>query len=178
MSELEEKFGKYFSIIESQDSIIVIYKIERTPNNSKGEFPKYTIERLDSIVEYVGENKKRTFFVEKPAPDGNHLLIFTFRTGQVIVNSAFLDYDSVIVSKKNIKLDIQVLYNNEAEESKEFIYTPDVKRKIAIIDTETGEEVEPYVYMDEKSQMLKGKFRLKPQHKYFCFEVKEKNINL
>ena len=177
MSE-EEIYGKYFSMMEPNDSIIVIYKIMRPENDERKIMPKYVVERLEQTVEFVGEQKKKTFFVDNPSPDGNHLLIFTFTKGRVIVNTAFLDYNSVIISKKNILLDMQILYNEETTDYKEFTYIPNAKRQIAIIDIETGEELKPYLYMDSVQNKIMGKYKLFAFKKYFVFEVKEKNRNI
>ena len=175
MEDLDEIYGKYFSMIEEENSITVIYKINR---NETGDGSKYTIERIESTIEFLNNEKKRTFFVDNPAPDGNHLLIFTFKDGKVIFNSAFLDYDSVIISKKKIELNMKILYNEENTEYREFYYTPDLKRQIAIIDIVTADEVKPTVYIDKETKRLKGKFLLKPNKKYFAFEIKEKSNNI
>ena len=129
MEALDDILGKYFSILEGMDSVIVIYKINR---NAKNSMLKYSIERLESnITELINGKKRRTFFVENPAVDGNHLLIFTIKRGKVVVNTAFLDYDSVIISKKNISLDMEILYSEENTEYKDFYYSSDMRTSIS-----------------------------------------------
>ena len=65
------------------------------------------------------------------------------------------------------------LYSEKAEVYKEFKYTPNLKRPITIIDPETTEEVKPVVYMDEETNEVKGKCKLKPYKSYFSFEIRD-----
>ena len=179
MEELEDIIGKYFSIMEDEDSTIVIYIINRNVNNGAKNLPKYNIERLESnVTALINGQKRRTFFVENPAVDGNHLLIFTFKDGKIVVNTAFLDYDSVIISKKNISLNMQILYNDQETEYKDFYYNTNMQRQLAIIDIETTEEIKPSLYIDQETNTVKGKCTLQAHRKYFAFEIKEKNKNI
>jgi len=174
MDELEDVQGKFFSITDPKGINTVIYQINRTEREFLKTSPKYTVERLDCAVEFVGDKTRKTFFVDKPAPDGNHLVIFSFGKDRVVVNSGFLDRDQVKISKKPTPLKIQTLYSEEETEYKEFAYTPNMKRQISIIDLETTEEIKPVLYFDEDANEVKGKCRLKPYRKYFAFEVREK----
>ena len=172
--ELNQVQGKYFSITDPKDINTVIYQINRTEKEFLKTSPKYTVERLDSAVEYIGDKKKRTFFVDNPSPNGNHLAIFSFGKDRVVVNTGFLEDDRVRISKKPTPLKITTLYNEEETEYKDFAYTPNMKRQISIIDMETIEEVKPVLYFDEEANEVKGKCKLKPYKKYFAFEVREK----
>ena len=174
MDELKEVQGKFFSITDPKNIDTVIYQVNRTEKEFLKTSPKYTVERLDCVVELIGEKTKKTFFVDNPSPDGNHLVIFSFGKGKVVVNSGFLDNDQVKISKKPTPLNIKTLYSEEETEFKEFAYTPNMKRQISIIDLETTEEVKPVLYFDEDANEVKGKCKLKPFKKYFAFEVREK----
>ena len=92
--------GKYFSITDPKDVSTVIYQVNRTEREFAKTSPKYTVERLEYSEEYVGANKKKTFFIENPAPEGNPLVILSFAKERVVVNMGFLDYDVVKISKK------------------------------------------------------------------------------
>ena len=100
MDEVDEVQGKYFSITDPKDINTVIYQINKTEKEFLKTSPKYTVERLDCAVEYIGDKKKRTFFVDNPLPTGNHLVIFSFGKERVVVNTGFLDYDQIKISKK------------------------------------------------------------------------------
>jgi hypothetical protein len=165
--------GKYFSITDPKDVSTVIYQVNRTEREFAKTSPKYTVERLEYSEEFIGANKKKTFFVENPAPEGNPLVILSFAKERVVVNMGFLDYDVVKISKKPMPMKFKTLYSEEETDFKEFAYTPNMKRPISIIDPETGEEVKPILYFDEESNEVRGKCKLKPYKKYFAFEIRE-----
>lgn len=165
--------GKYFSITDPKDIRTVIYQVNKTEKEFARTGPKYTVERLEHSEEIVGTNNKKTFFVNNPAPDGNPLVILSFGKERIVVNMGFLDYDSVKISKKPMPMKFKTIYNEEETEYKDFAYTPNMKRPISIIDTETGEEVKPTLYFDEEANEVKGKCKLKPYRKYFAFEIRE-----
>jgi len=173
MEENNFLHGKYFSITEPQSSNTVIYQVNRTEREYLKTSPKYTVERLDFSEEFVGKNKKRTFYVENPAPDGNPLVFLSFGREKVIVNMGFLDYDTVKLSKKPMPIKCSAIYNDEETEFKEFAYTPNMKRPISILDPTTGEEVKPTLYFDDETNEVKGKCKLKPHKQYFAFEIRE-----
>ena len=175
MDEVNDVQGKYFSVTDPKGMHTVIYQINRTEKEFLKTSPKYTVEKLDCAMEFVGDRTRKTFFVDNPAPDGNHILIFSFGKEKVVVNSGFLDYDHVKISKKPVPLKIQTLYSDEETEYKEFAYTPNMKRPISIIDMETIEEVKPVLYFDEEANEVKGKCKLKPYRRYLAFEVKSKS---
>lgn len=178
MEEEENLQGKYFSITDPKGTNTVIYQVNRTEKEYLKTSPKYTVERLDYTEEIIGDRKKKTFYVDNPAPDGNPLVILSFGKEKVIVNMGFLDYDVVKISKKPMPMSFKTLYNEEATEYKEFAYTPNMKRPISIIDPETAEEVKPVLYFDEKTKEVKGKCKLKPNKPYFVFEIREENNKL
>lgn len=165
--------GKYFSITDIKDVSTVIYQVNKTEKEFAKNSPKYTVERLEYSEEFIGDKKKKTFFVENPAPEGNPLVILSFAKEKVVVNMGFLDYDTVRISKKPMPMKFKTIYNEEETDFKEFAYTPNMKRPISIIDPETGEEVKPILYFDEEANEVKGKCKLKPYKKYFAFEIRE-----
>jgi hypothetical protein len=165
--------GKYFSITDPKDVSTVIYQVNKTEKEFAKNAPKYTVERLEYSEEFVGTNKKKTFFVNDPAPEGNPLVILSFAKEKVVINMGFLDYDTVRISKKPMPMKFKTLYNEEETDYKDFAYTPNMKRPISIIDPENGEEVKPILYFDEETNEVKGKCKLKPYKKYFAFEIRE-----
>lgn len=175
--------GKYFSITDKDEMNTVIYQINRNDQKEHGDKThKFTVERLEYTEQLIGENKrKKTFYVDNPAPEGNPLVFLSFGNNKVIVNTGFLDYDEIIISKKPMPMKLTTLYNENEVIYKEFTYTPNMKRPISIIDPETTEEIKPVLYMDEKTNEVRGKCRLEPYKKYFAFEIgieKNKQVDL
>ena len=165
--------GKYFSMKDRKDVSTVIYQVNKTEKEFLKTSPKYTVERLDYIEEMVGDFKRKTFFVDNPSPDGNPLVILSFAKEKVLVNMGVLDDDTVKIAKKPIPISFKTLYSEQPTEYKEFLYTPNMKRPISIIDPDTTEEVKPILYFDEEANEVRGKCKLKPYKKYFAFEIRD-----
>lgn len=174
MEEKEFIQGKHFSITDPQNVSTVIYQVNKTEKELAKEGPKFTVERLDYTEELFGEKTKKTFYVNRPAPEGDHLVILSFAKDRVVVNTGILDEEEVRISKKPMPIKFSTMYNEEETEYKEVQYTPNLKRPISIIDPETTEEVKPVLYFDEKTNEVKGKCKLKPYKSYFAFEVRDK----
>ncbi len=173
---MEEIFGKHFSITEPETINTVIYKVNKTEKEFLDKSPKYTIERLKYSEEYIGANKKKTFFLMDPAPEGNQLLIFSFGQDKVVVNNGFLETstNAVRISNTPVPMRYQTLYNDKDVEYREFEYTPNLKRPMTIIDPETTEEVKPKLYFDEVANEVKGKCTLQAKKTYVMFELEDK----
>ena len=70
--------GKQFSITDPKDVSTVIYQVSKTEKEMAKSAPKLTIERLDFIEELRGENKRKTFFINKEFRDDEVLVILSF----------------------------------------------------------------------------------------------------
>ena len=165
--------GKHFSITDPQGVNTVIYQIYKEEGRIGKNDPKFTIERLDSTKELRGENTKKTFYVNNLSEASNQLVILSFGQDKVVINSAVLAEDHIKISKKPMPYKFETLYSEEETELKNFRYTPNLKRPIVIIDPETAEEIKPVVYLDEETNEVKGKCKLKPNKPYFAFEIRE-----
>ena len=173
---MEEIFGKHFSITEPNSINTVIYKVNKTEKEFLDKSPKYTIERLMYSEEFVGANKKKTFFLLDPAPEGNELVIFSFGKDKVVVNNGFLETstNTVRISNTPVPMKFETLYNENDTEFREFEYTPNLKRSITIIDPDTTDEVKPKLYFDENANEVKGKCILQANKTYVMFEIRDK----
>lgn len=165
--------GRHFSITDQKDVNTVIYQVNKTEKEFLKDSPKYTVERLKYTEEYVGNNKKKTFYVDDLSPSNNQLVILSFGKEKVVVNMGILEEDRVRISKKPMPMKFKTLYSEEEMEYRDFEYTPNLKRPISIIDPETAEEIKPTLYYDEESDEVKGKCKLKPYKSYFAFEVRD-----
>ena len=166
--------GKHFSITDPKDVKTVIYQINETEKEFLKDSPKYTVERLDFTEELRGDLTRKTFYVDNPSDDEDQLLILSFGKDRVVVNTAVLSGDRILITKKPVPLKFDNLYSEEEMELKDFKYTPNLKRPICVIDPETTEEIKPRLYFDEKTNEVKGKCKLKPYKSYFAFEIRDK----
>lgn len=172
---MESLEGKHFSITDPVNVNTVVYRLDETEKEFAKNSPKFTIQRLDYTSEYVGEKTKKTFYIDDPSAEGNSLIILSFGKEKVVVNVGLLEGDKVSIIKKPMPISFKTLYNEKEFEYKEVEYTQNLKRPISIIDPETTEEVKPMLYIDEKTNEVKGKCKLKPFKNYFAFEVRENN---
>ena len=164
---------KHFSITDPKEVNTIIYQINETEKEYLEDSPKFTIERLDFVEQQIGENKRKTFYVDAPQNNEKQLVILSFGKEKVVVNMGILQNDKVRISKEPVPIKFKTLYSDKETEYKEFSFTPNLKRPISIIDPVTTEEVKPVLYFDENTNEIKGKCKLKPYKSYFAFEIKE-----
>lgn len=167
--------GKQFSITDPKDVSTVIYQVSKTEKEMAQNAPKLTVERLNFIEELRGENKRKTFFIEKELKEDEMLVILSFAKEKVIINNGILMDNQIKVLKKPTPFKFKSIYSEKELEYTNVDYTPNLKRPIAIIDPETTEEVKPVLYFDEKTNEVKGKCKLKPYKSYFAFEVRQES---
>lgn len=165
--------GKHFSITDPRNVNTVIYQINKTEKEYEENSPKFTIERLKSRAELVGENTRKIFYIDEPKQEGNDLVILSFATDKVVVNMGKLNKDEVRITKRPLPVKFDTLYSEKEVEYKDVRYTPNLKRPITIIDPETTEEVKPVLYFDKDANEVRGKCKLKPYKSYFAFEIVE-----
>ena len=170
---MENFEGKHFSITDPQNVRTVVYEVSKTEKELSKNAPKFTIQRLDSTEEYVGEKIRKTFYIDNPKPEGNRLAIFSFGKDKVVINNGVLDGDKVIIEKSPLPFSFKKYYEEEDVEIKDFTYTPNLKRPITIIDLDTVEEGKPVLYFDEETNEVKGKCKLKAHKNYFAFEIRQ-----
>lgn len=168
--------GRHFSITDPRDVSTVIYEVVETNKNEieDNNTPKFTVERLVRSSEIRGENFKRTYYVDNPKTDGNSLVFLSFGKEKVVVNTGMLINDEIKITKKPMPIKFDAIKTEESAIYREFSYTPNLKRPITIIDTETVEEVKPILYFDQETNEVKGKCKMKPYKSYFAFEIREK----
>ena len=87
---------------------------------------------------------------------------------------ALLEGSKITISKKPMPLKFDTIYSEGEAVYKEFKYTPNLERPISIIDPETTEEIKPLVYLDEETNEIKGKCKIKANKPYFAFEIRDK----
>jgi hypothetical protein len=170
---MESWQGKHFSITDPKGVKTVIYEVYTTKKEYLDKYPKYTVERLHSTEELRGDMTRKTFYVDDPQENGNRLVILSFAKEKVVINTGLLIGDEVKITKSPVPMKFNTMYSDSKSEYKEFKYTPNLKRSISIIDPETTEELKPMLYLDEITNEVKGKCKLKPYKSYFAFEIRE-----
>ena len=125
---METWHGKHFSITDPKGVNTVIYEVYLTKKEYLDRYPKYTMERLNSTEQIVGDASKKTFYVDDPQKEGNRLIIFSFAKEKVVINNGILIGDEVKITKKPMPFKYNKLYSEEPTELKDVQYTPNLKR--------------------------------------------------
>ena len=100
------------------------------------------------------------------------IVLLTLTKSRAILSTGELTSEGFKATESNVPLSYGTIYNQSGVEYKEVPYSPNMKRHFCIIDTQTGEEVKPDVYMDQKSNQVKGKCKLLPNRAYIVLELK------
>ena len=125
---MESLQGKHFSITDPKDVNTVIYQVNKTDKNDVlNGAPKFTIERLEFAEELRQDASRKTFFVDDPKENGNHLVILSFANNKVVVNMGVLQDDKLKISKKPMPVKFDTLYSENEKVLKEFKYTPNLR---------------------------------------------------
>lgn len=125
---MESLQGKHFSITDPKDVNTVIYQVNKTDKNEVlNGAPKFTIERLEFAEELRQDASRKTFFVDDPKENGNHLVILSFANNKVVVNMGVLQDDKLKISKKPMPVKFDTLYSENEKVLKEFKYTPNLR---------------------------------------------------
>ena len=109
---MESWKGKHFSVTDPKGVNTVIYEVYKTKKEYLKKYPKYTVERLRSTEQLVGDLKKKTFYVEDPQESGNQLVIFSFAKEKVVINNGLLINNEVKISKKPVPFKFDTLYSD------------------------------------------------------------------
>lgn len=112
--------GKHFSITDPKGVNTVIYEVYKTKEEYLKQYPKYTVERLESSEELRGDLTKKTFYVEDPHEKGNQLVILSFAKDRVVVNTGLLLGDSVKITKTPMPLKFDTMYSEQETVFKKF----------------------------------------------------------
>ena len=126
---MESLQGKHFSITDPKNVNTVIYQVNKTEKDEVlNGAPKFTIERLEYSEELRGNASRKTFFVDEPKEEGNHLVILSFAENRVVVNMGILQDDKLKISKKPMPVKFDTLYSEDDKVFKEFKYTPNLRK--------------------------------------------------
>lgn len=161
-----------FSILDPEGMNTVAFAIE---NDILDDEEILTLKMLSKEVEQEAGKSKKTFFVELDPDDSRMILIVTIGKNKVVMNSGVLQNNEIeIVKKPDIIRYEPIINSGEENIYRDFKYTPNLKRPISLIDSETGEEVKPTLYLDENSGEVIGKIKMVPFKPYISIEVRNK----
>ena len=165
-----------FEIVDMPGMNTLAFVVEETESEVVRGETYYSLQKLDHIDKEVGGKIAKEFSVVNDADGMQDIVLLTLTKSKAILSTALLDAKGLKSTEDKLPLSYGSLYDDSNIQYKEFIYTQNMKRRFAIIDTTTCEEVKPVVYLDELTQEIKGKCKLLPLRPYVILEVKD-NFN-
>ena len=97
---MEKWQGKHFSITDPNGVRTVIYQVNKTEKEFLKDSPKYTVQRLDSTQEIVGNAQRKTFYIDNPSEYEDQLVILSFGKDRVVVNTALVQGNKISLYTK------------------------------------------------------------------------------
>lgn len=147
-------------LVEENDSEIV-----------KGE-KYYSLQKIDETTKETEGKNVKEFAVVSETNGKQDIVLLTLTKNKALLSTGLLDQNGLVPTQDKLSLSYGSLYNDSNIEYKEFSYTPNMKRRFAIVDTITCEEVKPVLYIDDITKEIKGKCKLLPLRPYVVLEIK------
>ena len=161
-----------FEIVDMPGMNTIGFVVEKNESEySKGN-AILSLQKLDHIDSEQDGKFKKIFNVICAGEDKQLIVLLTLTKSKAILSTGELTSEGFKATESNIPLNYGTIYNQNSVEYKEVPYSPDMKRNFCIIDTQTGEEVKPDIYMDTKTNKIKGKCKLLPNRAYVVLELK------
>ncbi len=161
-----------FEIVDMPGMNTIGFVVEKNEEEySKGN-SALSLQKLEHIDSEQDGKFKKIFNVICAGEDKQLIVLLTLTKSRAILSTGELTSEGFKATESNIPLNYGTIYNQSSVEYKEVPYTPNMKRHFSIIDTQTGEEVKPDVYMDKNTNTIKGKCKLLPNRAYIVLELK------
>lgn len=129
------------------------------------------LQKLEYTPKIVGGKNRKEFNVIEDNYSSD-IVLLTLAASKAILSVGEIKDGTLIPKDTETSLSYGSMYNTEGVSYKEFTYTTNMKRRFVIVDTSTGEEVKPIVYMDGDTNEIKGKCKLLPLRPYVVIETK------
>lgn len=160
-----------FEIVDMPGMNTVAFLVERNDNEYRKGNSLFTLSKIDHIdTEENGKIKKAFSII--PVVEKQFVILLTLTKSKAILSTGELSSDGFKSKENAVPLSYGTIYNHDGVEYKEFSYTPNMKRQFAIVDTGTGDEVKPSLYVDPLTNEVKGKCKLLPLRPYIILELR------
>ncbi len=165
-----------FEIVDMPGTSTLAFVVEETESEVVRGETYYSLQKLEHTDKEMDGRIAKEFFVVNDSDGMQDIVLLTLTKSKAILSTALLDKNGLTPTEDKLPLSYGSLYDDSNIQYKEFIYTQNMKRRFAIIDTTTCEEVKPTVYRDEITGEIKGKCKLLPLRPYVVLEIKD-NFN-
>ncbi len=161
-----------FEIVDMPGMNTIGFVVEKNEGDYANGKALLSLQKLEHIDSEQDGKFKKIFNVVCAGEDKQLIVLLTLTKSKAILSTGELTKDGFKATESNIPLNYGTIYNQNNVEFKEVAYSPDMKRHFCIIDTQTGDEVRPDVFMDEQTNSIKGKCKLLPNRAYIVLELK------
>ena len=161
-----------FEIIDMPGMETIAFLVERNDNEYMKGNSLFTLQKIDSIGREEDGKIKKTFTILPTSEEKQMVVLLTLTKSKAILSTGEITEDGFVSRDNAVPLSYGTVFNQEGVEYKEFSYTPNMKRQFAIVDTSTGEEVKPTLYVDSITNEVKGKCKLLPLRPYIILELR------
>lgn len=165
-----------FEIVDLPGTNTIAFVVEKNESEViKGE-TYYSLQKLNHTDKEMDGKITKEFFVVNDSNGTQDIVLLTLTKSKAMLSTAVLDKNGLTPTEDKLPLSYGSLYDDSNIQYKEFTYTQNLKRRFAIIDTTTCEEVKPVLYKDPVTNEIKGKCKLLPLRPYVILEIKD-NFN-
>ena len=165
-----------FEIIDMPGMNTLAFLVEENDSEVvRGEI-YYSLQKIEHIDKESNGKISKEFSVIRDEDGIQDIVLLTLTKNKAILSTALLDDNGIKPTEDKLPLSYGSLYDDTNIQFKDFIYTQNMKRRFAIIDTSTCEEVKPTIYIDEMTGEIRGKCKLLPLRPYVVLEIKD-NFN-
>lgn len=160
-----------FEIVDMAGMNTVAFLVERNDNEYRKGNSLFTLSKIEHVDTEENGKIKKVYSVI-PVAEKQFVILLTLTKNKAILSTGELSSEGFKSKENAIPLSYGTIYNHDGVEYKEFNYTPNMKRQFAIVDTGTGEEVKPSLYVDPLTSEVKGKCKLLPLRPYVILELR------
>lgn len=173
---MESVLMNKFEIVDMPGMNTLAFVVEENESEVIRGETYYSLQKLDHTDKEMDGRITKEFFVVNDADGMQDIVLLTLTKSKAILSTAVLDKNGLTPTEDKLPLSYGSLYDDSNIQYKEFTYTQNLKRRFAIIDTASSEEVKPTLYRDEITGEIKGKCKLLPLRPYVVLEIKD-NFN-
>ena len=161
-----------FDIVDMPGMNTVAFLVERDDNEYRKGNSLFSLQKIDCVENGENGKIKKIFTVVPQDEEKQMIVLLTITNNKAILSTGELNGEGFTSKSNMVPLSYGTVYNQEGIEYKEFSYTPNMKRQFAIIDTNTGDEVKPILYVDAQTNEIRGKCKLLPLRPYVVLELR------
>lgn len=161
-----------FEIVDVPETKTLAFLVEENESELVNGETYYSLQKLDGINKEKDGRLVCEFSVPNIKNKRQDIVLLTLTKNKAILSTGVLDDNGLIPTEDKLDLSYGSLYNDSNVQYKEFAYTPNMKRRFAIIDTISCEEVKPTLRIDELTNETKGICKLLPLRPYVVLEIK------